>query len=87
MRLHIKVDSPPAVSFWNGANVLPYKIHGRAHHTICMEEAESPPTSHTKYMGTSPGAGGKSTAPLGTSGGTASRGRCLRVHAECNGQE
>ena len=51
------------------------------------ERPKAPPTSHTKYMGTTPGAGGKRTAPSGTSGGTASRGRCLRVHAECNGQE
>ena len=28
---------------------MPYKIHGRAHHTICMEEAESPPTPDLPY--------------------------------------
>ena len=53
-----------------------------------MGEAEAPPgpTSRTKYMGTTPGAGGKRTARSGTPGGTASRGKCLRVHAKWDGQ-
>ena len=60
-----KVDSPPAVSFWNGANVLPYKIHGRAHHTICMEEAEGPPDLPYKIHGDHPRGRREEDGPVG----------------------
>ena len=64
-RGYIKVDSPPAVSFWNGTNVLPYKIHGRAHHTICMGEAESPPDLPYKIHGDHPRGRREEGGPVG----------------------
>ena len=35
---------PPPVHFWKYADLWPYKTHDGKPHTICMGEAESPPT-------------------------------------------